>query len=85
MNGASQNPGVKEGEDGKPLWGIVREVVVGREGRVKEGVGKEAEGTEGEGEFEKKREEKDKERWARLRRVKSLFEPKGKKAARGKQ
>jgi len=37
-----------------------------------------------EGDYEKQREEKDKERWARLRKVKSLFEVKGKKVTKEK-
>ncbi|KFY45831.1 hypothetical protein V495_02802 [Pseudogymnoascus sp. VKM F-4514 (FW-929)] len=48
----------------------------------------EAEGgadAEDEGDYEKLRDEKDKERWARLRKVKSLFESKGKKVTKSKQ
>lgn len=97
VNAGSQNGGA---EGGKPIWAILGEAI-GREDKVRkqDGAGKgekgsaagreetpvETEGRADEGEYEKLRDEKDKERWARLRKVKSLFEGKGKKVTKAKQ
>ncbi|KFZ17207.1 hypothetical protein V502_04685 [Pseudogymnoascus sp. VKM F-4520 (FW-2644)] len=98
VNSGSQNGGGAAG--GKPIWAILGEAI-GREDKVRkqdeagkgekgaaagrEGTPVETEGGADEGEYEKLRDERDKERWARLRKVKSLFEGKGKKVAKAKQ
>ncbi|KFY25702.1 hypothetical protein V493_04497 [Pseudogymnoascus sp. VKM F-4281 (FW-2241)] len=95
VNAGSQNGGVA---GGKAIWAILGEAI-GREDRVRKqdeavkgaaGGGEEThveteKGAGDEGEYEKLRDEKDKERWARLRKVKSLFEGKGKKVTKAKQ
>lgn len=70
----------KQDEAGRGEKGVV---VVGGETNVETGEGAGDAGDEVE--YEKLRDEKDKERWARLRRVKSLFEGKGKKTTKAKQ
>ncbi|OBT97767.1 hypothetical protein VE01_04968 [Pseudogymnoascus verrucosus] len=97
VNAGSQNGGVA---GGKPIWSILGEAIgredkvrkqdeagKGEKGAAAGGEATHVE-TEGdardEGEYEKMRDEKDKERWARLRKVKSLFEGKGKKVAKTK-
>ncbi|KFY08977.1 hypothetical protein V492_05732 [Pseudogymnoascus sp. VKM F-4246] len=97
VNARSQNGNAA---GGKPIWAILGEAVGREyKTRKQEEAGKGEKGpvvgaeethveTEGEagddGEFEKLRDEKDKERWARLRKVKSLFEGKGKKVTKTK-
>lgn len=99
VNAGSQNGGGAAG--GKPIWAILGEAIGREDKvRKQDEAGKGDKGaaaggeethveTEGDvvddGEYEKLRAEKDKERWARLRKVKSLFEGKGKKATKSKQ
>lgn len=98
VNAGSQNGGGAAG--GKPIWAILEEAIGREDKvRKQDEAGKGDKGaaaggeethveTEGDaaedGEYEKLRAEKDKERWARLRKVKSLFEGKGKKVAKTK-
>ncbi|KFY53082.1 hypothetical protein V496_07916 [Pseudogymnoascus sp. VKM F-4515 (FW-2607)] len=99
VNAGSQNGGGAAG--GKPIWAILGEAIgredkvrkqdeAGKGDKGAAAVGEETHvETDGDvaddGEYEKLRAEKDKERWARLRKVKSLFEGKGKKATKSKQ
>lgn len=91
VNAASQNPEAT-GKEAKPIWKILVDILEkeskarkeGADGLVRsETVGTMAttatDGSVGDDDYEKQKSEKDKERWARLRRVKSIFEPKGKK------
>lgn len=97
VNAVSQNGNTA---GGKPIWAILGEAIgredkVRKQDEAGKGTKAVAAGveekqveTEGgagdEGEYEKLRDEKDKERWARLRKVKSLFEGKGKRASKTK-
>lgn len=99
VNAASQNGGTTGGKPIWAILGeaIGREDKVRKQDEAGKGEKGAAAGraetpveTEGgadaadEGDYEKLRAEKDKERWARLRKVKSLFEGKGKKVTKAK-
>lgn len=94
INAASQNPEAK-GKDAKPIWKILVDILEKEYKARKDGADgllrtetaatvatTATGGSVDDDEYEKARNEKDRERWARLRRVKSIFEPKkGKKDA----
>lgn len=90
VNAASQNPEAK-GRDAKPIWKVLVDILEkeytarkeGSDGLIRSETAQTTATTATGGsvddeDYEKQRNEKDKERWARLRRVKSIFEPKKK-------
>lgn len=87
VNGESQNPSAKKGEDKVPLWRVLQRLL--EEGSKKkdggEVVKKISRASFGDGgkedeEYEKKRREQEKETWSRLAKIKALFQKKDKTA-----